>query len=151
MLTTKTLLGAGWTVSSRLAGRLIDFVTILVLARALTPADFGLTAIATTLIAIVDTILEVPLILALLGLARVTKSRLDTAFTLGALRGLLLSVVVLAAAWPFSRIYHDNRLFAMVVVLALGPAARSLSSPSMVNYARKMNFRRLFIAELLGK
>jgi hypothetical protein len=33
MLATKTLLGAGWTVSSRLAGRLIDFVTVLVLAR----------------------------------------------------------------------------------------------------------------------
>ena len=50
MLTTKTILGAGWTVSSRMAGRLVDFVTILVLARALSPADFGLTAIAITLI-----------------------------------------------------------------------------------------------------
>ena len=65
MLSTKTILGAGWAVSSRLGGRVIDFVTVLVLARTLTPADFGLTALAMTLIAVVDTVLEIPLLQAL--------------------------------------------------------------------------------------
>jgi O-antigen/teichoic acid export membrane protein len=151
MLTTKTILGAGWTVSSRLAGRLVDFVTVLFLARALTPADFGLTAIATILIAIVDTVLEVPLILALTSLKSVTKSHLDTAFTLGALRGLLLSLVVLLSAWPFSHIYHDDRLIPLVAALAVGPIARSLYNPGMANYVRQMSFRQNFIAEFLGK
>jgi O-antigen/teichoic acid export membrane protein len=151
MLTTKTLLGAGWTVSARMAGRLVDFVTILVLARILTPADFGLTAIATTLISIVDTVLEIPLILALISLPRVTKSHLDTAFTLGLLRGLVLTVVVLSAAWPFSYIYHDNRLISLVAVLAIGPMARSLYNPCMVEYARDMSFRPGFTADIVGK
>ena len=38
MLTRRTLFGAAWTVSSRLAGRLIDFATLLVLSRTLTPS-----------------------------------------------------------------------------------------------------------------
>jgi hypothetical protein len=108
MLSTKTILGAGWSVSARLGGRAIDFVTVLVLARTLTPADFGLTALAMTLIAIVDTVLEIPLLQALTRLKCVEKSHLDTAFTLGVLRGLLVSLVVLAAAWPFSIIFHDS-------------------------------------------
>jgi len=151
MLTTKTILGAGWAVSSRLAGRLTDFVTLLVLARALTPADFGLTAIAMTLTVIVETVLEVPLIVALTRLKCVTKSHLDTAFTLGVLRGLLLSFVVLLAAWPFAHIYHDDRLITLVVALTIAPIARSLYSPSMVKYIRQMSFRQGFIAEFLGK
>jgi O-antigen/teichoic acid export membrane protein len=151
MLTMKTILGAGWTVSSRLSGRLIDFVTILVLARTLTPADFGLTALAMTLTVIVDTILQVPLIQALTRLESVTKSHLDTAFTLGALRGGVLSLVVLAAAWPFAHIYNDSRLIPLVAVLAIGPLARSLYSPAMVTYIRQMSFRQLFIAEFMGK
>src|ERR1700753_3741929 len=114
MLTMKTILGAGWTVSSRLSGRLIDFVTILVLARTLTPADFGLTALAMTLTVIVDTVLQVPLIQALTRLENVTKSHLDTAFTLGVLRGAVLSLVVLSAAWPFAQIYNDHRLIPLV-------------------------------------
>jgi O-antigen/teichoic acid export membrane protein len=151
MLTTKTILGAGWTVSSRMAGRLVDFVTILVLARALSPADFGLTAIATTLISIVDTVLEVPLILALTSLNRITKAHLDTAFTLGVIRGAAFSLVVLAAAWPFAHIYGDHRLMALVATLAIGPIARSLYSPAMVKYIREMSFRQGFVAEFVGK
>ena len=57
-----------------------------------------------------DTVLEVPLILALTSLNRITKAHLDTAFTLGVIRGLAFSFVVLAAAWPFAHIYNDNRL-----------------------------------------
>lgn len=151
MLTTKTILGAGWTVSSRLIGRLTDFVTILVLARTLTPADFGLTALAMSLTVVVDTVLEVPLIQALTRLKSVKKSHLDTAFTLGVLRGLLLALVVLLAAWPFSRIYRDDRLIALVAAVAIGPVARSLYSPSMVKYIRQMSFRQVFVAELFGK
>jgi O-antigen/teichoic acid export membrane protein len=151
MLTIKTLLGAGWTVSSRLTGRLIDFVTILVLARTLTPADFGLTALAMTLTVITDMVLEVPLIASLTRLEQVEKSHLDTAFTLGALRGLVLAVVILVAAWPFSRIYHDSRLIPLVAVIAIGPIARSLYSPAMVNYIRNMSFQQVFLAEISGK
>ena len=112
MLSTKTILGASWLVSAKLGGRAIDVVTVLVLARTLTPADFGLTALAMTLIAVADTVLEIPLMQALIRLKSVTKSHLDTAFTLGILRGVLLSVVVLAAAWPFP-------LFFMTAVLSL--------------------------------
>jgi PST family polysaccharide transporter len=151
VLTTKTLLGAGWTVSARLAGRVVDLVTVFFLARALVPADFGLTAIATSLIAVLDTVLEVPLILALVSLKFVTKSHLDTAFTLGLLRGLLFFLVTLMAAWPFSHIYNDNRLFALVAALACGPVARTFYSPAMVKYIREMSFRQSFIAELIGK
>jgi O-antigen/teichoic acid export membrane protein len=128
MLSTKTILGASWLVSARLGGRAIDVVTVLVLARTLTPADFGLTALAMTLIAVADTVLEIPLMQALIRMKFVEKSHLDTAFTLGILRGLLLSFVVLAAAWPFSIIFNDSRLTALVAVLAIGPISRSLYS-----------------------
>src|SRR5438309_3448029 len=151
MLSKKTIFGVGWSVSSRLGGRVIDFVTVLVLARTLTPADFGLTALAMTLIAIVDTVLEFPLLQALTRLKCVEKSHLDTAFTLGVLRGLLVSLIVLAAAWPFSIIFHDSRLTALVPVLALGPIARSLYSPGMVKFIRQMSFRQTFITEFVGK
>jgi O-antigen/teichoic acid export membrane protein len=151
MLSIKTIRGAGWSVSSRLGGRVIDVVTVLILARTLTPADFGLTALAMTLIAVVDTVLEVPLIHALTRLKDIDRSHLDTAFTLGALRGLLLALIVLGAAWPFSVVFHDSRLAVLVAVLALGPVARSLYSPGMVTFIRQMSFRQAFIAEFAGK
>jgi O-antigen/teichoic acid export membrane protein len=99
----------------------------------------------------VDTVLQVPLIQALTRLRNLEKAHLDTAFTLGLLRGAVLSAVVLLAAWPFTYIYSDSRLLPLIAVLAIGPVARSLYSPAMVEYIREMHFRQVFIAELLGK
>ena len=151
MLATKTILGAGWTVSARLSGRAIDIVTMLVLARALTPADFGLTALAGTLVLILDAVLEIPLILVLTSLKTVTRSHLDTAFTLGFLRGASLTAILLVASWPFALSYGDNRLPALIAAMALGPVARSLYSPGMVQHVREISFRQSFTAELVGR
>ena len=151
MLATKTILGAGWTVSARLSGRLIDIVTLLVLARALSPADFGLVAITAPLVMALDMILEVPLILALTSLPCVKKAHLDTAFTLGVLRGIVLALILFAAAWPIAHLYQDDRLPALLAAQAIAPIARSTVSPAMVRYIRDMSFRQNFLAELGGR
>jgi PST family polysaccharide transporter len=151
MLTMKTLRGAAWLVCSRLLGRIIDLTTLLVLARLLSPADFGLVAIAMTLISVVDIVLEVPLTQALTRLSHIRKSHLDTAFTLGILRSFLLASIILGAAWPFSRFYDDSRLTFLLAALAIGPVSRGLYSPSMVMYVRDISFKRVFIAEGIGK
>lgn len=151
MIAMKTIRGAFWLIFSRLLGRLIDFFMLLTLARILTPADFGLTALATSLIVIVDTVLEIPVTQALMRLKRLDKSHLDTGFTLGMLRSLLSAAVILLAAWPFALLYNDNRLAPLVAVLAVGPIARGLYSPSMVHFVRELNFRQAFVAELSGK
>jgi len=84
------------------------------LARILQPADFGLVAIAMTLVSVVEAALKLPLNQALLRLPVTTAAQYDTAFTLSALRGLLLTLIVVLASWPFARSYvlapHRPRL-----------------------------------------
>ncbi|MBN4097516.1 MULTISPECIES: lipopolysaccharide biosynthesis protein [Methylobacterium] len=151
MLASKTLRGAGWSVAARISARAIDLGTLLVLARILSPADFGLTAIAASLISIVEMILEIPLVQALLRLQKIEKSHLDTAFTLGLLRGGVIAVLMMAAAWPVAHIYDDVRLIPITLALASAPIARSLYSPAMVHLFRKIDFRASFLADFSGK
>ncbi|MDM9625171.1 oligosaccharide flippase family protein [Rhizobium sp. S152] len=151
MLAVKAIKGAGWLVFSRFVGRTIDFFTLLVLARILTPADFGLAALATSLVVVVDTMLEVPVTQALVRLPTIDKSHLDTGFTVGLMRGIVIGTILLAAAWPYSWINHDNHLVLLVAVLSLGPISRGLTSPAMVNFARQLGFRQTFILEASGK
>ncbi|CCM78307.1 oligosaccharide flippase family protein [Rhizobium mesoamericanum] len=151
MLAVKAIKGAGWLVFSRFVGRIIDFFTLLVLARILTPADFGLAALATSLVVVVDTMLEVPVTQALVRLPAIDKSHLDTGFTVGLMRGVVIGAIVLVAAWPYSWINHDSHLVLLVAVLALGPISRGLTSPAMVNFARQLGFRPTFILEASGK
>lgn len=151
MLAMKAFTGAGWLVFSRFVGRSIDLVTLLILARMLTPADFGMTAFAITLVVMVDTVLEVPVTQALLRLKEIDKSHLDTGFTLGVARSVLVTLVVMAAAWPFAILNDDRHLLPLVAALAVGPIARGLCSPNMISFIRELGFQRTFVMELSGK
>lgn len=151
MLALKAFQGAGWLVASRVLGRSIDFITLLIMARTLTPADFGLTALAMSCVAIVDMVLEIPVTQALVRLPHVDKRHLDTGFTLGALRGLAIALLLLAAAWPFARINGDSQLAPVILALALAPIARGLASPGLVLFVRELGFLRNFLLETGGK
>ena len=150
-LAARTAAGASLLIAQRLITRFIDLGTLFVLGRLLSPGDFGLVAIAMSLILVVEAILELPLNQALVRLPTLTKAHYDTAFTVGLMRGLGLALILLAAAWPFALLYDDSRLAALVAALAIAPAVRGLSSPRLAEYAKKLDFRRDFAMELVAK
>lgn len=149
-LAGRTTVSAAWLVMARLLTKAIDFLALLVLARLLSPTQFGVVAVAMTLIYIVEAVLELPISQVLIRL-KIKQSHLDTAFTLGVMRGLALTVILVAVAWPFSRIYDDPRLTQIIAILSLAPAMRALVSPRMAVYAQALNYKRDFAIELSAK
>jgi PST family polysaccharide transporter len=147
----QTARGSLLMVGARLLMRVIDLITMLVLARLLDPGDFGLVAIATSAVVIVESALELPVNQALLRLTVVTPAHFDTAFTLAALRVTLLVSIILIGAGPFARFYDDPRLFALVCVLAVGAGARGLASPCITEFQKAMSFWRDFVIQMTGK
>jgi O-antigen/teichoic acid export membrane protein len=147
----RTTQGAAWLIGSRLVARGIDFVLLLVLGRLLGPADFGVVAIAMTLITIVEAIMELPVLQSLIRIPTLNRGHFDTAFTLALMRGLTLTLLLGSLAWPFARFYNDARLFPLICALSLAPAARGLGSPAMALYARDISFHRDFMLEISGK
>lgn len=142
---------AALLISARLGTRLIDFLMLIVLGRLLTPVDFGLVAIAMTLVQIVEAILEVPVAVVLLRASTEDRTRLDTAFTLGLLRGLVVAVLLFALSWPLSQFYDDPRLLPLIWALSLAPAMRGLLSPRMAAFAQRFKFAREFGIEIAAK
>lgn len=143
--------GAAWLVSARLVARAVDLGTLLVLARLLTPKDFGVVAIAMTLVYIVEAVLELPVALVLIQVQAPTRAHYDTAFTLGLMRGAALALLLWAAAWPYAAVFDDSRLFALIVVLALAPMLRGCLSPRLADYARHLSYGREFAVQVSGK
>ena len=151
MLAVATLKGASWLIFSRLFGRLIDFLNLLILARLLVPSDFGVTALAMALVLIIDTVLEVPVTQALVRLPTISKHHLDTGFTLAVLRSIAVAILTIGCAWPYSWINGDPELVPVVCILAIGTVVKGLYSPAMVYFARNIDFRPTFIAETTSK
>lgn len=147
----QTIQAGFWVICSKLASKLVDLTSLLVLARCLGPADFGLVAMAMTTIFIVEAIFELPLSAALIRSIGITDEILQTAFTLGLLRGVIIGLLLAVLSWPIALVYGEPRLVELVCVLAFAPMMRGLISPRMVIFARAMNFRPEVIMEVSGK
>ncbi|UXN66285.1 oligosaccharide flippase family protein (plasmid) [Phyllobacterium sp. A18/5-2] len=140
-----------WTISGKFLARTLDFVSLLALARILKPEDFGLVAIATSMLVIVEAILDLPLTQALMRQPSPSDRMFDTAFTLSVLRGGAISLLMVILAWPTALIYDDSRLVLLVAVLSLAPAMRSLISPRMVLFMQRFDFKREFALDIIAK
>ncbi|OYV57486.1 MAG: hypothetical protein B7Z76_01560 [Acidiphilium sp. 20-67-58] len=151
MLGHKTALSGSLMVFGRLVSRVIDLFTMLILARLLSPADFGLVAIAMTLVTILEAALEMPLSQALVQLPEISPHHLHTAFTLSLLRGATLCLLVSGIAIPFAHWYGHPELIPLIQALSLAPAARGMQTPRLAEYAKALNFVYEFWFELAGK
>jgi O-antigen/teichoic acid export membrane protein len=147
----RTAAGASLMIIARLGTRSIDFATLVVLGRLLSPADFGLVAIAMSVMMIVEAVSELPTFQALMRIPVLSKAHYDTGFTFAILRALALAVALCALAWPLAQLYGDPRLTALLCAAWIAPASRSLGSPMLAEFFRKFDFRPVLATELAGK
>jgi O-antigen/teichoic acid export membrane protein len=150
-LTARTARAGLWTVGGKFASKLIDFVTLIVLTRLLTPADFGLVAMAMTAVFIVEAITEVPLSTALLRVAHPSRAMFQTAFTIALLRGGVVLALLALVSVPLSMVFERSELVALTCTLALAPTLRGLVSPGMARFARNLDFSREFLLDVVAK
>jgi len=136
--------GAAWMICFRLLDRTIGVASMLVLARVLTPADFGLVAMATAMIAFVELFGAFGLDVALIQRPGASHEHYDSAWTMNVLIGVSVALALLASAWPLAWFYDDPRLVALVAFLALGPLIQGGENIGVVAFRKDLNFDREF-------
>ena len=136
--------GAVWMLLLRTAERSLGLVSILVLARLLVPADFGLVAMAMSVIAFVELGNSFGFELALIQREHPTRQHYDTAWTLQIIFGATCALLTAVLAYPTSWFYGDARLPLVMVVLAGGWLIQSFENIGVVDFRRQMNFSREF-------
>lgn len=140
MLSHKVALGSLLLGLVSLFARFFSLILIVVLARFLTPAEFGLVALAVSVLAVTQGVTDLQVISVLVQRKTLERQDIDAAFTINLLRGLIIALAMVALAWPMANLYADPRLAPMICVLALAPFAAGLASPMMVQFLRQVNY-----------
>lgn len=143
-LTRKIAHGATWMLLFKLFDRGLGFVSTVVLARVLAPADFGLVAMAMSVIAFIELASAFSLEVALIARKAPSREHYDTTWTLRLLLGVLCAALTAAMAFPTATFYADARLAPIMFLLAVGWFVESLENVGTVNFRREMNFRAEF-------
>lgn len=138
-------------IALRWAVRGTGLLSTLVLARVLTPADFGIVAMGTLVAGLLTAVTDMGTWQLLLRTKNQDRGAYDTAWTIILLQSLLLALVVFLAAYPASLYFKEPRLEAVMQVSALGGVFVGLNNIGLVMFRRDLNFRMDFVTGLLTK
>ena len=136
--------GAAWNVLFKITDRGIGLASTVVLVRLLVPADFGLVALATSLVALLALFGAFGFDIALIQNPDAQRSHFDTVWTLNVVCGLALALVLVLVATPVARFYEDSRLVEVILGLAAARAISGFENVGLVALRKEMAFDQEF-------
>jgi O-antigen/teichoic acid export membrane protein len=142
--------GLTWTVIHTWGGQALSLVVFVILARLLSPADFGLVALAAVFVALAQLIVDQGLGDALVQRREVTRSHIDTAFWVAMATGALLTVAAYLLAAPIGAAVNQPELVPVLQVLSVTFVLSALTSIPIALLTRQLAFRLLAIRAILA-
>lgn len=129
---------------ARLCAQAANFVirggSLVILARLLSPRDFGLVGMVTAFTGILNLLRDFGLSSAAVQRPTVTDEQISTLFWINMLVGTVLGLLTVAAAPLIAGFYHEPRLFAVTAVLALGFVFNAAGVQHSALLQRQMRF-----------
>jgi lipopolysaccharide exporter len=128
----------------RLLDRSVGIVSTAVLARLLLPADFGLVAMAMSIIAVIELATTFSFEIGLIQKPSPRPEHYDTAWTLNIIAAAAGAAITAALAFPTASFYGDERL--VPVMFAIGAAwfVSGFENVGTVDFRRRMDFASEF-------
>lgn len=143
-LQRKMLAGATWMVAFRFLDRLIGMVSMIVLARLMTPDVFGLVAMATTVAGMLELFSEFGADAALIRNPKPTVGHFNTAWSLELVKNLMLGLLLVALALPASWFFESPALESVVYAIAGIWMLKGFTNIGIVNFRRDLQFEKEF-------
>ena len=143
--------GAIWMVLFKLVERSLGLISTLLLVRLLVPSDFGIVAMAVSVIAMVELITAFGFDVALIRDQQASRDHYDTAWTAGVLLALGVSFLLVVSAPYIAAYYREPAVESVLHVLALVPLLTSLQNVGVVAFRKELEFRKEFTYQVSRK
>lgn len=140
-LKSKTKRGLYWSFFNQFANYGMQFCVGIVMARLLTPQDYGITALPAVFMSVAMILQEAGLCDAMVRKPDLTERDLSTAFYYSLMVGVAMYVALFAAAPWIADFYRTPVLVPMIRVSALGFLWGSLGTPQAVILKRRLDFK----------
>jgi len=147
-LKNKIISGSFWTVFSNVASQLVTFSVTIVLARLLTPGDFGIVAISSVFVGVIILFQDLGMGAAIIQRQNIDDDYLSTSFTVSLLAGVLLAVLLALSSPLIADFYNEKILRDILLVSSLGFILSPFTTIHTTILSKRLEFRRLSLINL---
>lgn len=147
---TNIVTGFLWSYAERCGAQVVTFLVSIILARLLSPDDYGTIAIVTVFTTILQVFVDSGLGTALVQKKDADEIDFSSVFYFNVVTCIVLYVGIFLAAPYIAAFYNDNSLTAVVRVIGLTIVISGVKNIQQAYVSRNMLFKRFFFATLGG-
>ena len=148
-LGTRALRGMAWAYGAYVGGRALVLVSTAILARLLTPRDFGVVALALVFTVFLEAIKDLGLGQALIVASPEEEAdRAQTVFAWSVVLGVVLTLLAAAVSPLIASFFHQPQLTGLLPVLGLNFFLRSLGATHYALARKHLNYRVRTVSEI---
>jgi len=139
-----------WLFALRIISRGLGFIRTIVIARLLAPKDFGLFGIALLSISAVEIFSRTGFQTALIQKKENTEYYLNTAWTVSALRAIILFFLMYISAPLIAALFNSPQANSVIKVIAISTLLSGFSNIAIVFFQKELEFHKQFIYDISG-
>ena len=140
-LKDKTVKGVGWSAIDNVAQYAVSFIVSIVLARLLSPEDYGLLGIIAIFTAVCTALINGGFVSALIRKKDASEDDYNTAFIVNFGMSLLLYTIIFFCAPAISRFFGRDELIALTRVSSLGMIIGALALVQQARLTKRIDFK----------
>jgi PST family polysaccharide transporter len=142
--------GAAVTLAAQAGRMIVQVASVVVLARLLTPHDYGLIAMVVAIIGVGELLRDFGLSSAAIQSPELTVPQRDNLFWINAGLGTGLAVIVYLGAGILELVYGQEELIPIAHALCLTFVINGLATQYRADLVRRLKFTRLALADILA-
>lgn len=139
-----TLHGVSWSAAQRVTIRGVSVLRVAVLARLLSPAEFGIFGIATITLALLEVFLETGVNVFLIQEKSDIKKYIDSAWVASIGRGIIMSLLLIGFAPFVASFFKSPESLGVLILIGFVPLLRGFINPSIIYFQRDIKFHKEF-------
>ncbi len=138
--TKNTVSGFSWQTLLKFATTGITLGKIMIIARILSPQDFGLFALIAIALGLAESTTQTGVNVTILQSKRSVGYFLDTAWVIAITRGLIIGIIMVIMGFAMSSYYGEPRLSVLISIAALIPIIKGFINPSIISFHTNLEF-----------
>jgi len=136
--------GISWMMSLNIITGVFSVLKIAIIARLLSPADFGIFGIALLSLSLLELLTETGLNVVLIQSKNDLSRFLDSAWIVSMIRGVLITLALIGLSPLIARFFNSPQSLSILLLISMAPLLRGFINPSEVIFQKELRFKSEF-------
>jgi O-antigen/teichoic acid export membrane protein len=142
--TKAAIKGISWMSSFKIATRAMSILKVVILARVLSPAQFGIFGIASLVLVFLQVITETGVNVILIQSKKEISEYVNSAWVISIIRGFIIFLIIVSLSPFIATFFKNSNAIPILLLIGVVPLIDGFINPSEVKFQKELKFNNEF-------